>query len=178
MLLVLYSRRHNVWKLADFGFTSEAASRILRTSNDGKGTNGYRAPELLTGVYNNKVDIWSLGCILYELSVGQRAFNSDYATLQYKESGRTMKVILDEGFSDRCKETVTRNIVIMLQIDFSARPSATDLLEEFTRNFQSSQFQPQVVVQIDHIFHENCTTRSSGLNSLLQGNHNSYENCL
>ena len=72
---VLYSRKDSEWKLADFGFTSEGTSRSVRSSSLSRGTPGYRAPELLSdtkSVFNNKVDIWSMGCILYELAVGQK----------------------------------------------------------------------------------------------------------
>jgi serine/threonine protein kinase len=35
----------------------------------------YRAPEVITGVaYDQKVDVWSLGCILAELATGRVLF--------------------------------------------------------------------------------------------------------
>ena len=40
----------------------------MNYANTQKGTFHYMAPEILNGQkYNKKVDIWSLGCILYEL---------------------------------------------------------------------------------------------------------------
>jgi len=56
--------------LADFGITSEVMSTMMVTSF-GRGTPGYRAPELLVqDEYDNKVDIWAVGCILHELVTG------------------------------------------------------------------------------------------------------------
>ena len=54
-------------KIGDFGI-----SKILKdsdyTNSNYIGTLGYMAPELLSKEkYNNKADIWSLGCIIYEL---------------------------------------------------------------------------------------------------------------
>lgn len=45
-----------------------------------RGTGGYRAPELLviTPAFTKKVDIWALGCILYELLMSQKAFTDDW----------------------------------------------------------------------------------------------------
>ena len=35
----------------------------------------YRSPEIILGLpYNNSVDMWSFGCILFELSVGRPLF--------------------------------------------------------------------------------------------------------
>lgn len=151
--IVLYSRRDCVWKLADFGLASEGTSGTLHFSADAKGTSGYRAPELIESqVYNNKVDIWSLGCILYELTVGQKAFKDDITTFEYKTSEQVLHIVLDGDIDDKYKERITRNILVMLKIDYSLRPSATDLLLEFSSNFQSLQAESTDPVQIHEIF--------------------------
>jgi serine/threonine protein kinase len=156
LYLVLYSRRDCVWKLADFDLASEATSRMLHSSVEAKGTSGYRAPELLgSHMYNNKADIWSLGCILYELTVGQKAFEDDFATHYYKTSGEVLTVAPDEDIDDTYKESITRNILIMPQIDYSLRPSAADLLLEFSSNFQSIQVELSDTVQIHDVLSGN-----------------------
>lgn len=74
-----------MWKITDFGLTSEGTSRLRSTTSSG-GTNCYRAPELLRGsrgVYNNKTDIWSIGCVLYEIATGKRPFRDDLAVRGY-----------------------------------------------------------------------------------------------
>ena len=83
--LVLYNRKENQWKLADFGISAMATSKMARSTKQGRGSLGYCAPELLTQppTYSNKVDIWALGCILYELVTGDKLFTSDLHTLKY-----------------------------------------------------------------------------------------------
>jgi cyclin-dependent kinase 2 len=57
-------------KLADFGASSfQGLDGVVKVSGD-IGTLPYRAPELLLGVTEHTVavDMWSLGCVLYELS--------------------------------------------------------------------------------------------------------------
>ena len=52
--------------------------------NTQRGTYEYMAPEVLTNKkYNNKIDIWSLGCIIYELCTLKKCFEDDgiFATL-------------------------------------------------------------------------------------------------
>src|SRR5438105_8415469 len=85
--LVLYSFRNQLWKIADFGTTSEATSKQFCTTPYSRGTSSYRAPEILdqqNPKYNNKADIWALGCIIYEVFTGARAFSSDLAVFTYK----------------------------------------------------------------------------------------------
>jgi serine/threonine protein kinase len=141
---VLYSRKDSSWKLADFGITCEATSQTLRSTDVGRGTPGYRAPELLNEdpVYNNKVDIWALGCILYELAVGEQAFANDFATREYKVSKTVLTVDLDGNFSDQCKQNITSSILAMLQKDSSFRPSAADLFEECRARYLGQQVPP------------------------------------
>ena len=68
-------------KLGDFGISKrvrpEAATEFVTQVS----TQAYGAPEVLgldsyseTSVYTNAVDIWSLGCVIYELLVGTHLF--------------------------------------------------------------------------------------------------------
>lgn len=63
-----------VVKLCDFGFARAMSSNTLVLTSI-KGTPLYMSPELVQEQpYNNTVDLWSLGVILYELFVGQPPF--------------------------------------------------------------------------------------------------------
>src|SRR5271170_2543706 len=103
MYLVLFSRTCSKWKLADFGLTTEGSSNIEHSTRYGMGSSGYRAPELLDSSrkYTNKVDIWAMGCVLYELATGERAFKDDWAIFQYLQSGTNKAMILDDAFDTR-----------------------------------------------------------------------------
>lgn len=153
----MYSRKDAVWKLADFGLTSEAAGTIQTSKS--RGTEGYRAPELLLShpgkkaAYNNKVDIWSVGCILFELAVCQKAFFNDFATLQHQLSTKALDIPLDESFSEQCKKPINRNILSMLALKSLSRPSAADIENEFVKNFGSNQALPHAAVHIHQTFH-------------------------
>ena len=61
-------------KIGDFGISKHCYSTKTYV-----GTQYYKAPEILNGnVYNNKVDIWALGCILYELFTLEKCFYCEY----------------------------------------------------------------------------------------------------
>jgi len=133
--LVLYSRAQHSWKIADFGLTTEGTSQRSYTTHYSRGTSSYRAPELVrSGTYNNKVDIWALGCILYEIVTLRKAFSTDNAVYEY-----SMQQALDEErvrlpldlsvYKDEWFEKVIGDLLhTMLEIDSSMRPSAADLM--------------------------------------------------
>ena len=58
-----------VIKIGDFGISKQFNSHKTHTLTTKKlGTEYYAAPEIIDdGAYNEKSDIWSLGCIIYEL---------------------------------------------------------------------------------------------------------------
>lgn len=74
---ILFDKHENV-KLVDFGFTREYEGRTnhLQTFC---GTICYSAPEMLKGekYAGEKVDVWSLGIILYALLCGELPFDDD-----------------------------------------------------------------------------------------------------
>ena len=56
-------------KIGDFGISHQLNSKKTHTlTKYGAGTDYYKAPEIIqNGIYNEKSDMWSLGCIIYEL---------------------------------------------------------------------------------------------------------------
>jgi Protein kinase domain/Ankyrin repeats (3 copies) len=140
--------------LADFGFSSDAHSRSLQTSASSKGTSGYRAPELLedTGHYNAKVDIWALGCILYELASNKKAFPNDWAVFQATTSGSIPNIELDDTFDDNDKASIRNNVHSMLQIVPNSRPSAAELAKDFARKIESLRIASPPDVRVDQHF--------------------------
>ena len=71
-----------VWvKLGDFGVSKRIQAQGATTLHTPVSTQAYSAPEVLgldsnseTSDYTNSVDIWSLGCVIYELLVGAKLF--------------------------------------------------------------------------------------------------------
>ncbi|KAM3140557.1 hypothetical protein pb186bvf_007369 [Paramecium bursaria] len=57
--------KNQIVKLCDFGWSVEVENNQYRDTMCG--TFEYMAPEITKGKYNNKVDLWSLGVILYEM---------------------------------------------------------------------------------------------------------------
>jgi len=91
------------------------------TSKDGRGTNGYRAPELLEGHYTNKVDIWGLGCILFEIDTKRKTFSSDYEVFQYAHASSSSSVA---PISACCDASVAEIVELLLHKEALQRPLA------------------------------------------------------
>ncbi|KAJ8298222.1 hypothetical protein KUTeg_024753 [Tegillarca granosa] len=67
--------KNDILKLCDFGFARSINGGLVGVYTDYVATRWYRSPELLLGAaYGKAVDIWSIGCILGELSDGQPLF--------------------------------------------------------------------------------------------------------
>jgi len=63
----IFIDKYKMIKIGDFGI-SKLLDNNDKYAKSIVGTNNYMAPEVIKGdKYNNKVDIWALGCIIYEL---------------------------------------------------------------------------------------------------------------
>jgi len=67
----------------------------------------------------------------------------------------------DDSFSDRCKESVTKNVKLMLQSEPHFRPSAAAMLEEFSCNFELTQQEPPENVHIHRVFNQDSESAES-----------------
>lgn len=129
----MYFAERDLWKISDFGFSTEMSSRTMMLTEKSRGTASYRAPELtaMVSMFSKKVDIWGLGCILYELAVKRKAFPDDWAVRKYAETKQKLFVPL-EYFAREIQTALIDLIQQMLQVNPTARPSAQELNLAFT----------------------------------------------
>lgn len=116
----------SVLKLGDFGVAKvlERTGQMARTC---VGTPGYLSPEICgRRQYNNKSDIWSLGCVLYQLM-----------TLRPPFTGRNMNQLLSAivrghfpPMPARYSYELRQTVATMLRKNPDERPSAEALLKK------------------------------------------------
>lgn len=120
---ILLDKNENV-KLCDFGFTREyeGKANYLQTFC---GTICYSAPEMLKGekYAGEKVDVWSLGVILYALLCGELPFDDDDDTV-------TRKRILSQepSYPDHLPPDALSLLKVLLSKRPLLRPSLPDIL--------------------------------------------------
>ncbi|CAL1271388.1 unnamed protein product [Larinioides sclopetarius] len=111
-------------KLIDFGLCAKPKSGMQQQLETCCGSPAYAAPELITGDnYNgNKVDIWSMGVLLYALLCGFLPFDDENVTKLYKkiQKGRYFSPL---WLSSESKELLQQ----MLQVDPNKRISIEGL---------------------------------------------------
>jgi serine/threonine protein kinase len=98
---------------------------------------GYRAPELLqkNPIYNEKVDIWSLGCIIFELLHGRKLFSGDSETREFSVKQETHEKLTApasrfNGVSEL--HTFYNRLVETLSIVPDDRPNAKVMLADIS----------------------------------------------
>ncbi|KAF1815383.1 kinase-like protein [Eremomyces bilateralis CBS 781.70] len=120
---ILLDKHGNV-KLVDFGFTREyeGKSSYLQTWC---GTVCYSAPEMLKGekYAGEKVDVWSLGIILYALLCGELPFDEDDET-----ATKTRILKQEPKYPDTLPQGAKDLIASLLSKRPLLRPSLSDIL--------------------------------------------------
>lgn len=120
---ILLDKNQSV-KLVDFGFTREYEGKAsyLQTWC---GTVCYSAPEMLKGekYAGEKVDVWSLGVILYALLCGELPFDED------DENQTKIRILKEEPKYPESMPTAARELVnLLLSKRPLLRPSLADIL--------------------------------------------------
>ncbi|KAI9373303.1 serine/threonine protein kinase [Aspergillus egyptiacus] len=120
---ILLDKHENV-KLCDFGFTREYEGKAsyLQTFC---GTVCYSAPEMLKAekYAGEKVDVWSLGIILYALIAGELPFDDD------DDQVTKARILAEEpAFNDKFPDDAKALINLLLSKRPLLRPSLSDVL--------------------------------------------------
>jgi len=120
----IFLDKDNNVKLGDFGLSRELSDQS-KFAYSHVGTPYYMSPEQIEETkYNEKSDIWSLGCFLYELTTFHPPFeakNQIMLAMRIK-SGKVEKI------NKRYSEELWRVITWMLTVNSNERPSSEDLL--------------------------------------------------
>ncbi|XP_074285971.1 serine/threonine-protein kinase PEPKR2-like [Silene latifolia] len=113
-------------KLADFGLAVRIS--IGQSLSGVVGTPAYVAPEVLSGEYSEKVDIWSAGVLLHALLLGVLPFQGSSLEACF-ESIKNVDLDFNGGLWMSVSQPARDLIARMLTRDVSARPSADDILK-------------------------------------------------
>lgn len=119
-------------KLGDFGI-----STVLRSTYELKrtvcGTPYYFSPELcLNKPYNNKSDVWALGCILYELTTLTHAFDGNSMKALVQKILKGVYPPIHPSYSSDLAKLVSS----MLKIDPQQRPNVQQIIQlPYVRSF-------------------------------------------
>jgi serine/threonine protein kinase len=125
-----------MWKIADFGTSTPGTSKRLLATPNSRGTPSYRAPEILrdpeNAVFNNKVDIWGFGCILWDMIDGTKLFaGGDGHVMFYAFSLQPLPVPdLPSSNSQRINEFSQRLLPLLatlLDYEGQHRPAAQEV---------------------------------------------------
>ena len=107
-------------RLIDFGFSKEFTQEKM---NEMVGSPAYVAPEIALGKsYNSKVDVWSLGVILYAITVGKLPFNGTSMEMQLKRI-----VLVNPFFPPQLSSNLIDLLKKLLQKDPNSRIKIDDI---------------------------------------------------
>ena len=125
-----------IWvKLGDFGVSKRILAQSTTTLHTPVSTQLYSAPEVLgldssseTSDYTNSVDIWSLGCVIYELLTGTKLFALEGQVSRYFFGRCPFPEDKLKGLSPPTDDIGISLLKSMLLIRPEDRPTATGAL--------------------------------------------------
>ncbi|KAK3585259.1 hypothetical protein CHS0354_006307 [Potamilus streckersoni] len=122
---ILLDKKREVVKIGDFGISKVLSSKSKAYTV--VGTPCYISPELCEGKpYNQKSDIWALGCVLYELASLKRAFEAANLPALILKIMRGTFAPISEHYSEELRSL----ILSMLHLDPAKRPDIKSIMAQ------------------------------------------------
>ncbi|XP_059159287.1 uncharacterized protein LOC131943281 [Physella acuta] len=129
---ILMQDENNI-KISDFG-VAKILNTLSQANTQGKGTISWMAPEMFKeGTHKKSVDIWSLGCTVYQMVTGKIPFEG---LSIFQISQRVSKNEHELPMLEKCSDILKDFLSQVCRKEPSERPSAEDLLKhEFVKGF-------------------------------------------
>ncbi|XP_041466011.1 serine/threonine-protein kinase Nek4-like [Lytechinus variegatus] len=122
----VFLTKNDVVKLGDFGI-SRTLEHTVDKAKTCVGTPCYLSPELCQDQpYNNKSDVWALGCLLYEVCAFEPAFDAHNLLSLYYKIVKGDNPIIPSMYSTDLQGL----LAFILEKDPDKRPSATTILSQ------------------------------------------------
>lgn len=122
----VFLSKNGVAKLGDMNVSKIAKNGLLYTQT---GTPYYASPEVWKDKpYDSKSDIWSLGCVIYEMATLKPPFRAEDMDGLYKKVIKGSYAKLGDSYSKQLGGVIK----MMLQVNPSNRPNADELLSNIS----------------------------------------------
>ncbi|XP_062959539.1 serine/threonine-protein kinase Nek5 [Cynocephalus volans] len=154
---IFLSKNGMVAKLGDFGI-ARVLNNSMELARTCVGTPYYLSPEICQNKpYNNKTDIWSLGCVLYELCTLKHPFEGNNLHQLVLKICQAHFAPVSPRFSRDLRSLISQ----LLKVSPRDRPSVNSILKRpFLENLIAKYLTPEVIQEeFDHTLE--CRARSS-----------------
>ena len=131
----VFCTKDNKYKLGDLNVSKVAKRGMARTQT---GTPYYTSPEVWKDrPYDSKCDIWSLGCVIYEMASLHPPFRANNLKELYSKIQRGIFQRIPAFYSDDLFDLIT----LCLKVNPTSRPSADEILDhpKVNKNMPSSE---------------------------------------
>ncbi|CUS13859.1 unnamed protein product [Tuber aestivum] len=149
----------NSIKIGDFGLSKKLAPGNMFAETYA-GTPYYMSPEISSGrPYTVKSDIWSMGCIIYELCTQELTFTSNTLPGLINLIGKGKYKPIPTRYSKRLRDLVAR----CLSVDPDGRPDSSELLEDETIRVFRRELQVLEVSKMLKLREDDCLRKEACL---------------
>ena len=111
--------------LTDFGLSREVASEEYAQTRTG--TLQYMSPEQIQRRYNNKSDVWGVGCLVHAMCTGKVSTSEARVMFRDRAKPNFVKEVLPQemqGYSDQ----LVQFMLVLLQLAYQERPTSQEAL--------------------------------------------------
>ena len=134
----IFMSKNKIIKIGDFGVSAiikekKGMQKIRKLKGTVVGTQLYMAPEILQKQkqYNEKVDIFSMGCVFYKICCLE-----DYQKEKYIiEGNQIIKKLTSNEITTNYDDDLMDIIKLMLENDANKRPDSKTILEKVLENY-------------------------------------------